>query len=68
MIYPNDHMPSHVHVWRAGESVIVNLGDAATRVGVRENNGMSARDERRALKIVGEHQELLLARWEEIHG
>lgn len=67
MIYTKDHAPAHVHVFKQGE-VIINLGDAETPVSVRENRGMSTRDERRALIIVGEHQEFLQKKWSEIYG
>ena len=68
MIYMDDHPPAHVHVLRAGEEVIINLGDAETRVSTRENKRMSKHNERRAIIIAGEHQDYLLARWREIHG
>ncbi len=57
----------HVHVFKQGE-LIINLGDDETPVFVRENNDMSAQDERRALIIVGENQEFLQMRWREIYG
>ena len=57
----------HVHVFKQGE-LIINLGDDENAVFVRENNGMSARDERRALIIVGDNQEFLQMKWQEIYG
>ncbi|MDQ3373500.1 MAG: DUF4160 domain-containing protein [Acidobacteriota bacterium] len=67
MIYTRDHTPAHVHVFKQGE-VIINLGDADTPVFVRENNGMSRKDERDALFLVAEYQEFLLEKWREIYG
>lgn len=67
MIYLNDHDPSHVHIFGQGE-LIVFLGDAETRVSVRQNIRMSSQDERRALEIAGEKQPFLLDRWNEING
>ncbi len=67
MIYTRDHEPMHVHVFKQGE-LIINLGDDENAVFVRENNGMSARDERRALIIVGDNQEFLQMKWQEIYG
>ena len=51
MIYLNDHTPSHVHVFKAEAEVIINLGNEATPPQVRENIGMSRREERAALVI-----------------
>lgn len=67
-IYTDDHEPMHVHVFKAGEELIINLGDERTPVSVRENLGMSRKDERKALVIAGDNQEYLIERWREIHG
>ncbi len=67
-IYTDDHEPMHVHVIRAEGELVINLGGGQTAPWVRENNGMSARDERSALRIVGANQELLIAEWRRIHG
>lgn len=68
MIYTDDHPPAHVHVLKAGGEVIINLGDEKTVPSVRQNKRMPWRDERRALIIIGDRQQELLARWREIHG
>lgn len=67
VIYLNDHLPAHVHVFGDGEVKINLLGlndkpelvwaDSATRSEVR-----------RGMRLVIEHQAALLQRWEEIHG
>ncbi len=67
MIYPNDHPPPHVHAFKSGQSVI-NLGDDRTKPFVRENRGMSVRDERLALKLVAENREILWEKWSEMYG
>ncbi|PYP85612.1 MAG: DUF4160 domain-containing protein [Blastocatellia bacterium AA13] len=66
-IYSNDHNPSHVHVFKAGRVVIINLGDSRTAPSFRENK-MSTRDAKRALAIVAQKQSYLLRKWREIHG
>jgi hypothetical protein len=48
--------------------VVIFLGDEQTPPQVRENIGMSRRDERTALILVGEHQTAFLAEWRRIHG
>lgn len=27
MVYTHDHRPAHVHIWKGGNELIVNLGD-----------------------------------------
>lgn len=68
IIYLNDHPPPHVHVFRAEGEVIIYLGDGETPPQVRENVDMSQRDERRALRLVAEHQNELLVAWRRYHG
>lgn len=68
MIYTNDHFPPHVHVFKAEDEVVISLGNAYTPPRIRENIGMSRRDERSALVLVGEHQDAFLAEWRRIHG
>ncbi len=64
MIYTDDHLLAHVHVWKAGGEVVVNLDDAS----IREVNDMGRRDVRQAVQIVEENQEPFRRRWREIHG
>jgi hypothetical protein len=68
MIYLNDHRPAHIHIFKAEGEVVIFLGDEQTPPQVRENIGMSRRDERTALILVGEHQTAFLAEWRRIHG
>ena len=68
MIYTNDHPPTHVHVFKAEGEVIITLGDEHTPPQVRENIGMSRRDERKALILVGTHQDDFITEWRRIHG
>lgn len=58
----------HVHVFKAEGEVIITLGDEHSPPSVRENLNMRASVERRALEIVGDNQELLIAEWRRIHG
>ena len=67
VIYLNDHEPSHVHVFKQGE-VVISLGNSPSEIVVRQNNRMSANDERRALRIASEHHDMLLEKWREING
>ncbi len=67
MIYTDDHEPAHTHVKKAGEEVIINLGDQNTAPHMRDNNGMSSKNVRKALKLAYEHQDYLIEAWKEIH-
>ena len=67
MIHTHDHLPPHVHVFKSGAELVVNLG-AAAGPSVRDNIGMSGSEERRALALIANHQARLLADWEGIHG
>lgn len=68
MIFVHDHLPPHVHIFKAGEQLIINLGGANTKPTVRENKGMTNQNERRALKLAAIHQPQLLLEWERLHG
>lgn len=67
VIYLNDHLPAHVHVFGDGEVKINLLGADGTPelVGADSANGSEIR---RAMRLVSEHQATLLLRWENIHG
>lgn len=62
MIYTRDHAPRHVHVFRAGKEVVINV-DA---IAVQDLRYMPAPDVRRALKIVADNQAFLQSEWERI--
>jgi len=64
-INTNDHEPMHVHIWHQGGEIIIQFEND---VFVLENNGINRSEERRALLIIGEHQELFQNEWRRIHG
>lgn len=57
--YAGDHDPPHVHVRYGGAEIIVDLGTGQTR----DNRGMKPPDIVRAVRIVEQHQDMLLAAW-----
>jgi hypothetical protein len=67
-IYPNDHFPSHVHVFKAGGEAKINLGSETEHPSLVECWGMSDKDAGKALELVIAHQKELLEKWREIHG
>jgi len=67
VIFTNDHVPAHVHVFGDGQAKINLLGpDGLPELVWAE--GMSRSEVRRAMAVVTAEQQLLLERWREIHG
>ena len=67
VIFANDHQPAHVHVFGDGEAKINLLGVGGGPELIWAQ-GMSRAEVRRAVRILGEQQALLLTRWRDIHG
>jgi hypothetical protein len=64
VIYPNDHPPAHVHVIGPGWVVVVNL----LGPDVREAIGCNEPEARRVLRLVADHQAVLMEAWRRHHG
>ena len=62
-IYLNDHSPAHVHVFKAENEARITLEDKD----VMSNIGFHNREISRILEIIEEHQDELLAAWDEYH-
>ncbi len=67
-VFTDDHPPAHLHIFKAGAELVINLGDENLKPWIRENKGMSRKDSDKALLIVLQNQETLLEQWENIHG
>ena len=67
-IYTNDHLPSHVHAFKAEGEAKIHLGSETERPSLVNIWKMSDQDAVRALKLVSEHQVELLEKWRDIHG
>ena len=63
-IWPNDHAPAHVHVYRAEGLAVVNL----LTLEVRQAYDMKPKDLRRSVEIVEEYRLRFLKEWRRIHG
>ncbi len=59
VIWPDDHVPAHVHVYRAGGEVVIFL----EQVRIRERKGMSIRDSSLARDVVAAIRKTLLNQW-----
>nr|WP_294544139.1 DUF4160 domain-containing protein [uncultured Rhodopila sp.] len=67
IIFSDDHQPAHVHVFGDGQAKI-NLRSAGGTAELVWSEGMDRGEVRRAMQVVVEQQDFLLARWEDIHG
>ena len=67
VIYTNDHLPAHVHVFGDGEAKINLLGPGNVPILVWADR-MSRGEVRRAMRVVTRESGFLLRRWGEIHG
>ena len=64
-IYTLDHPPPHVHVWKAGAVVKIDLATAE----VAEIAGaISDRDVKRAERLVARNSARLKREWAKLHG
>ena len=65
----NEHIPPHVHVFKAGAHLRVAIGDANTYpYPFGHGNTMKGKQAREAIRLVANEQAELAAKWEEIHG
>ncbi len=66
MIYPDDHRPAHVHVYKSG-LIVIRLNNRRTPPSIREVIGMSHKDARDAMLLVTEQKKMLVKEWRKIH-
>ena len=67
IIFVDDHLPAHVHVFGDGH-IKVNLVGPDGAPDIVTIEGMKRGDVRHAMQIVAEQQAYLLSRGSEIHG
>lgn len=65
VIFPNDHIPPHVHVFKGGAEVKIELGEEPSLLSIEGKIGN--KDLEKALNLVVEYQTELLEKWREIH-
>ena len=67
IIYPDDHLPPHVHVIKDNEEVKIDLGNNDIPPSIIEA-WMNKKSTKKAMQIVMENQDILLKAWGDIHG
>jgi hypothetical protein len=67
VIYLDDHEPAHVHVIGDGEAK-VDLGVGSGRPMLIWSRGFGDADLRRAMRLVRDNRDLLMAKWSAYHG
>lgn len=63
LLPPREHRPAHVHIGKAGTTVVVELGTLRIR-----KNTMSNADTRAAVRHVIANADALLNEWRKYHG
>lgn len=67
VIWPNDHLPPHLHVFKAGTEVIIELGIGDDSPSVRVVYRMSSRDIESAMAITLAQNYMFLERWRNVY-
>ena len=68
VIWPDDHNPPHVHIFRAGTEMIIELAVGDDEPRIRNVYRMTSRDAATAFAIVRVNNDLFLRQWREIIG
>lgn len=63
MIFVNDHLPEHVHVFSGGKRAKINLNP----IEVVDARGFSPHELRRAVAVIVDNRDKLLETWRRIH-
>lgn len=63
-VFPDDHNPPHVHVFKAGSEIRINI----ETFGFEGPHSMSDRDANAALDLVIKHSALCWKKWRQFHG
>ncbi|MDE2747634.1 MAG: DUF4160 domain-containing protein [Chloroflexota bacterium] len=62
-IYPDDHEPPHVHVWKGGRQVKIDL---ETMEVISASHKFNSREIGQIVKLLLEHESLLLSVWKRL--
>lgn len=62
MINTHDHEPPHVHCVKAGAEVLINIETSS----VRRSKGMATHEIRKAVQLVEDNADRLMAEWRKV--
>ena len=68
LLPPREHGPPHVHVWKAGAVVVIDLPDGDQPLGIRRVHRMRTADVVAAVRLVEANAPMLLEQWRRYHG
>lgn len=68
LVPPREHGPAHVHVWKAGTVVVINLPDGDQPLSIRKVRGMRTAHIVTAFRLVAANVDMLLEQWRKYHG
>jgi hypothetical protein len=67
LLPPREHGPPHVHVYKAGGLVVIDLPDIDQPLSVRRVSAMRDADVVKAFRLVEAHVDFLLSQWRRYH-
>jgi hypothetical protein len=67
-IYPDDHEPAHVHVFKSGEEAKISIGDDDHAPEAIDPMRMPTHEVRQAVRIAQRFQGQFLAAWRKYHA
>ena len=62
-MYPGDHDPPHVHVWKGGRQVKIDLTSMEV---ISATHKFNSREIRQMVNLLREHERLLYSVWERL--
>lgn len=68
LLPPREHGPPHVHVWKSGTVVVIDLPADEQPLGIRNVRGMRTVDIVAAFRLVEANVGMLLDQWRRYHG
>jgi len=68
LVPPREHGPAHVHVWKAGTVLVINLPGGDQLLSLRNVRGMRTADIVAAFRLVEANVGMLLQQWRKYHG
>ena len=68
LLPPREHGPAHVHVYKAGALVVIDLPVEGERVRIRSIKGTRTRDVVAAIRLVEANVAMLIQEWRRYHG